>query len=448
MSLFGSLFTGVSGLAAQSRAMSVISDNVANVSTVGYKGGISNFATLVTGSHEHNTSGGGGVQQTSQLLVGKQGILQSTGSATDAAISGNGFFVVSANADGTGSPLYTRAGSFNPDVNGNLRNANGFYLQGWKLDANEQPLDINATRPVNVRDLNVTTIPTSKIKLGANLDSEQPIYTGAYASGDLAAYSTSSGTAGVKPDFKRQVQVYDSLGNARSLTVAFLRTPGASTWTVEVYADPADVEATSNPNGLLASGAVTFNGNGALASGTITPTFPAGAAAGDPIGIDWLNSSGANDSSIDLSWGTVGNTDGLTQFSGESAVSFVTKDGVGFGELNSVRIDEDGFVEASFSNGEVRRIFQLPLATFANPAALSAQSGNVFAFTRESGDPTLQATGSGGAGTIAPGALEGANVDIADEFTKMIVTQRAYSANAKVITTTDDMLNELMQIKR
>ena len=448
MSLFGSLFTGVSGLSAQSRAMSVISDNVANVSTVGYKGGISNFATLVTGGHTHNSAAGGGVQQTSQLLVGKQGILQATGSATDAAISGNGFFVVKQSPDGSGVPLYTRAGSFSPDVSGNLRNANGFFLQGWKLDANEQLININATQPVDVRDLNVTTIPTSAIKFGANLDSEQAIFTGTYASGDLAAYEASNGTSGVKPDFKRQVEVYDSLGNARSLTAAFLRTPGASTWSVEVYANPADVETSANPNGLLASGAVTFNGNGGLASGTITPTYPAGAAAGGPIGINWLDSSGANDSSIALDLGTVGGTDGLTQFSGESAVSFVTKNGVGFGELNSVRIDEDGFVEASFSNGEVRRIFQLPLATFADATGLAPESGNVFSFTRQSGDPTLQAAGKGGAGQIASGALEGANVDIADEFTKMIVTQRAYSANAKVITTTDDMLDELMRLKR
>jgi flagellar hook protein FlgE len=448
MSLFGSLFTGVSGLSAQSRSMSVISDNVANVSTVGYKGGVSNFASLVVSPNQQRAFSPGGVQQSTQFLINKQGLVQATGSATDAAIVGNGFFVVAQNPDGSGGPLYTRAGSFAPDADGYLRSANGFYLLGWKLDTSEQPMDINVTQPVNVRDLNATTVATAKLKLGANLDSEQAIHGGAYAAGDMAAYQASNGATGVAPDFKRQIQVYDSLGNARSITVAFLRTPGAATWSVELYADTADIEAASHANGLLASGTVSFNGNGSLASTAITPTFPTGAAAGAPVGIDWLNSTGSEDSSIVFDWGAIGGTDGLTQFSGESAVSFVTKDGAGYGELNAVRIDDSGFVEASFSNGEVRRIFQIPVATFANPSALQPRSGNVFTMTRESGDANLQIAGAGGAGQISPSALEAANVDLADEFTKMIVTQRAYSANAKVITTTDDMLDELMRIKR
>jgi flagellar hook protein FlgE len=448
MSLFGSLFTGVSGLAAQSRSMSVISDNVANVSTIGYKGGVSNFASLVVSPDQQRAFSPGGVQHSTRFLVDKQGLVQATGSATDAAIVGNGFFVVAQDPGGNAPPLYTRAGSFTPDADGYLRSANGFYLLGWKLDTSEQPLDINITQPVNVRDLNATTVATAQLKLGANLDSGQAIHTGAYAAGDMAEYAATDGASGTAPDFKRQIQVYDSLGNARSITVAFLRTPGAATWSVELYADTADIESSAHPDGLLGSGTVSFNGNGSIASLAITPTYPASATAGDPIGIDWLNSTNSADSSIVIDWGTIGGTDGLTQFAGESAVSFVTKDGAGFGELNAVRIDEDGFVEAAFSNGEVRRIFQIPVATFANPSALQPRSGNVFAMTRDSGDANLQIAGSGGAGQISPAALEAANVDLADEFTKMIVTQRAYSANAKVITTTDDMLDELMRIKR
>jgi flagellar hook protein FlgE len=446
MSLFGSLFTGVSGLAAQSRSMSVISNNVANVSTVGYKGGLSSFASMVVGAGESSASGG--VRQSTQFLINKQGLVQATGSGTDAAIVGDGFFAVADNAGGTGAPLYTRAGSFSPDAEGFLRSANGFYLLGWQLDANGQPLDVNVTQPVNVRDLNSTTAASTRLKLGANLDAGQEIHAGAYAAGDMTAHHATNGGSGVAPDFKRQIQIYDSLGNARSVTVAFLRTPGASTWSVELYADSADVEAGSHANGLLASGSISFNGNGSLVGASITPTYPTGAAAGDPVGIDWIGSSGSDDSSIVLDWGAMGGTDGMTQFAGESAVSFVTKDGAGYGELNSVRIDDEGFVEASFSNGEVRRIFQIPVATFANPNALQPRSGNVFAVTLDSGDANLLAAGVGRAGQISPAALEAANVDLADEFTKMIVTQRAYSANAKVITTTDDMLDELMRIKR
>ena len=299
----------------------------------------------------------GGVQQSTQFLINKQGLIQASNSSTDAAIVGNGFFAVTGQADGNGPPVYTRAGSFSPDVDGYLKSASGFYLLGWKLDLAEQPVDINVTQPINVRDLNATTVATSTLKLGANLDSGQAVYAGTYASGDMAAYQASNGASGAAPDFKRQVQIFDSLGNAHSITAAFLRTPGAATWSVELYANTADVEAGSHTDGLLGSGTVSFNGNGSLASASITPTFPAAAAAGDPIGIDWLDSSAANNSSIVFDWGGTGETDGLTQFSGESAVSFVNKDGAGFGELTSVQIDGSGFVEASFSNGEVRRIF-------------------------------------------------------------------------------------------
>lgn len=448
MSLFGTLFTGTSGLAAQSRSMAVISENVANVSTVGYKGGISNFASLVVNPSQHHLVSPGAVQQSTRFLIDKQGLLQPTGSGTDAAIVGHGFFVVSQSPEAAAPPLYSRAGSFTPDIDGYLRNANGFYLQGWQLDMREQPLDINVTQPVNVRDVYATTAATSRLKLGANLDSGQPVHAGPYAAGDMAEHRATNGTSGTEPDFKRPVQVFDSLGNQRSVTVAFLRTPGASTWSVEIYADAADLEGASHPNGLLASGSVRFHGDGSLASSMVTPVFPAGAAAGAPVGIDWLDQGGADNSSIVVDWGLIGGTDGLTQFSGESAVSLITKDGAGFGELTTVRIDEAGYVEASFSNGENRRIFQLPVATFANPTALQPRSGNVFATTRYSGGPNLQVAGSGGSGQISPAALEAASVDLADEFTKMIVTQRAYSANAKIITTADDMLEELMRIKR
>ncbi|WP_027134285.1 flagellar hook protein FlgE [Geminicoccus roseus] len=448
MSLFGSLFTGVSGMAAQSRSMAVISDNVANVSTVGYKGGVSNFASLVVSPSQQRAFSPGGVQQSTQFAITRQGQTQATGSATDAAIVGNGFFVVAENAGDTQRPLYTRAGSFDPDVDGYLRNANGFYLLGWQLDTDGQPIDVNTTQPVNVRNLNAVTVATSRLKLGANLDSGQAEHVGAYAAGDMATYHTTDGAGGVAPDFQRQIQIYDSLGNPRTVIAAFLRTPGAASWSVELYADPANLEAASHPGGLLASGTVSFNGNGGLASAAITPAFPAGAAAGDPVGIDWIDSSGATDSSLVLDLGAIGGTDGLTQFAGESAVSFVTKDGAGYGELNGVRIDAEGFVEASFSNGEVRRIYQIPIATFGNPNALDPRSGNVFSTTWASGSANLQAAGVGGAGQLSPAALESANVELADEFTKMIVTQRAYSANARVVTTTDDMLDELMRVKR
>lgn len=448
MSLFGSLFTGVSGLSAQSRSMGIISDNVANVNTTGYKGAFAQFSNLVTSTDMRNAHSPGGVTSRAQYVIGKQGILQSSSSATDAAITGAGFFVVNEAADSSGRQLYTRAGSFLPDALGNLRMPTGQYLQGWLLDENEEVVDNTRVETVNTRSVVGTTSPTTSVSLAANLDSGQEPLTGAYTAGDLATWAATSGASGMRPDFATNVMVYDSLGNARTISLAFKRNTSPGEWLVEVYADPSTVETAQHPNGLIASGSLTFNGDGTLQATAVTPVYPGTAVVGDPLGIDWLDTSGANDSSITFDWGTAGTSSGFTQFAGESAVASFTRDGTGYGQLNNVRIDEEGYVVASFTNGTSRRVYLLPVATFANPAALDPLSGNVFGSNRNSLEPNLLTPGTGGAGVITPLALEAANVDLADEFSKMIVTQRAYSANARVITTTDDMLDELIRLRR
>lgn len=448
MSLFGSLFTGVSGLSAQSRSMGIISDNVANVNTTGYKGAFAQFSNLVTSTDMRNSHSPGGVMSRAQYVIGKQGILQSSSSSTDAAITGAGFFVVNEAADSRGRQLYTRAGSFLPDALGNLRMPTGQYLQGWRLDENEAVVDNTRVETVNTRSVVGTTSPTTSVRIGANLDSGQEPLTGSYTAGDLATWAATSGASGMKPDFATNVMVYDSLGNARTLSLAFKRNTNPGEWLVEVYTDPTTVETAQHPNGLIAAGTLTFNGDGTLQSAAVTPVYPTGGGAGDPLGIDWLDTSGANDSTITFDWGTAGTSSGFTQFAGESAVAYFTRDGTGYGQLNNVRIDNDGYVVASFTNGTSRRIYLLPIATFANPAALDPLSGNVFGSNRNSLEPNLLAPGVGGAGIVTPLALEAANVDLADEFSKMIVTQRAYSANARVITTTDDMLDELIRLRR
>jgi flagellar hook protein FlgE len=447
MSLFGSLFSGVSGLTAQSQAMGMISDNVSNVNTVSYKGAAPKFSTLVTRSAAVATYSPGGARANTLYRIDHQGLLQSSNSPTDVAIDGAGFFIVNGRADGTGEQLYTRAGSFEQDFLGNLRNNAGFYLQGWALDASEQVININQLSTVNVRVINGLAAATTHVELGANLDAAQAAFAGVYAAGDMAAFNATGGVAGVQPHMVRAVQVFDPLGGAHNLQIAFLADPAANTWNVEVYADPAEVELADHPNGLLASGTVTFNGDGTLASTNVTPNYPA-AAAGAPVGINWLDASGPNDSSITLDLGTIGTADGLSQFSSDYNISYVIQNGAEVGELNGVTIDQEGFVIASFTNGATQKIYKLPIATFANPLALDPRTGNVYGQTTASGEFNLRDAGQGGAGTIAPSSLEGANVDLAEEFTKMIVTQRAYSANARVITTTDEMLDEPIRISR
>lgn len=447
MSLFGSLFSAVTGLNAQSQAMAMISDNVANVNTVSYKAAEAQFSTLVTRSASASAYSSGGAKATTLYRIDRQGLIQSTTSPTDVAIDGNGFFVVNPRPDGSGEQLYTRAGSFQQDSLGNLRNSAGFYLQGWVLDANQQIVNVNQLGTVNVRVINGIAAATTDVQIGANLDATQAAFTGAYAPGDMAAYDATGGTSGVAPHLVRAVQVFDPLGGAHNVQMAFLKDPAANTWNVEIYADPAEVETADHPNGLLATGTVTFNGDGTLASTSLTPNYPT-ATAGAPVGINWLDSSGPDDSSITFDLGTVGSAAGLSQFASDFNVAFVNQNGSAVGELNGVTVDDEGYVVATFSNGATQRIYRLPVATFANPLALDPRTGNVYAQTSGSGEFNLREAGAGGAGSIVPSSLEAANVDLADEFTKMIVTQRAYSANARVITTADQMLDELVHISR
>jgi flagellar hook protein FlgE len=447
MSLFGSLFSAVSGLNAQSQAMAMISDNVANVNTVSYKAAQAQFSTLVTRSGTSGAYSSGGAQASTVYRIDQQGLIQATTSPTDMAIDGNGFMVVNSRSDGSGEQLYTRAGSFQQDFLGNLRNNAGFYLQGWLLDANQQIVNVNQLATVNTRVINGLAAATTNVDLGANLDATQTAFAGAYTAGDMATYAATDGVSGVAPHLLRALQVFDPLGGAHNVQIAFLRDPAANTWNVELYADPAEVEAADHPDGLLATGTLVFNGDGTLASSTLTPTYPT-ATAGAPVGINWLDSSGPDDSSITFDLGTVDTADGISQFASDYNIAFVNQNGSEVGDLNGVTIDDEGFVVATFTNGATQRIYRLPLATFANPLALDPRTGNVYAQTSGSGEFNLRNAGEGGAGTIVPSALEGANVDLADEFTKMIVTQRAYSANARVITTTDQMLDELVHISR
>lgn len=325
MSLFGSLFSGVSGLTAQSRAMGMISDNVANVNTTAYKGATARFSTLVTGLSGARSYSPGGVRALTFQTVSSQGLIQGTASPTDAAISGPGFFVVSAQIAGTSEPLYTRAGAFEPDSEGNLRTPSGFYLQGWALDASEQVADANRLETVNINRISGVATATTEIGLGANLDADQADYAGTYAAGDMAA-NLAGGSGGVEPQFSRPIHVYDSLGREHDLTVSFLKQgPAASTWRVEVSAIPGEVDAATHPDGLVASGTVTFNGDGSLATNTVAPAL-SGTAPGD-IGIRWAAAQGAADSSITLGLGTPGENDGLTQFASPSNIVGVDRNG-------------------------------------------------------------------------------------------------------------------------
>ncbi|MEC9346295.1 MAG: flagellar hook protein FlgE [Pseudomonadota bacterium] len=443
MSILGAMLSGVSGLNAQSEAMSVIANNISNVNTVGYKANRAAFSSLVTQTAAASGFASGGVRAQQLQLNDVQGLLQKTGSATDLGIDGNGFFVVNeiSNPSATnGQFMFTRAGQFIPDENGNLRNAAGLFLQGWPIDAEgnitSNRTDLSVLDTVNIHNLSGSAEATTTIDLRANLQSTQTVNAniGTYVAGAMAS-------GAFEPDFEVSLQIFDSQGGARNLSFGFLKSAG-NQWLTEAYVAPAgDVDPAAHPNGLIASGLTAFNADG---------TFDlAGSTAGlRDLNIQWAGALGLADSQIAVDLGSQGLSDGLTQFSGASQIVSSSVNGAVFGSLSGVEIGENGVVTALFDNGTRQDIYKIPVAVFPNPNGLGAQSGNAFIANGSSGNFTLNEAGTGAAGFVTPSAVETSTVDLAQEFTDMIQTQRAFSANGRIITTADEMLDELVRLKR
>lgn len=463
MSLYGALLSGVSGLRAQSQSLGTISDNISNVNTIGYKRSVAQFSTLVTGASSSSTYYPGGVRASPRAMVDQQGVLQTSTRATDVAILGNGFFVVKSADNASGETLYTRSGSFAEDNQGRLVNAAGYFLQGWALDQQGNIIDVNTIQTVSVSTLNGVAVDTTSVEIGANLNSDQADSTmvkadfevdptaGAPTEAELLAAGTTTA------HFSRQIAVFDALGTKHNLTISFHKLDSSvnpNSWGFAISAeDPTEIVSPAGvTGGLIAYGHMTFNGDGSLNDVHFeNVTAPGTDDDTQTLAITWAN--GATPSSIAFDFGTqgppgVGRTDGITQFASANNIAFVNQDGAEVGLRTGVSIDADGYVIASFSNGATQKIWKLPVATFANPARLEARNGNAYAQTELSGEFNLREANTGGAGRIEPGALEGSNVDLSEEFTAMIVTQRAYSASAKTITTADEMLDELLRIKR
>ena len=446
MSINSALLAGVSGLVANSTALSSISDNIANANTVGYKQTETDFQDVVTASAVRGRYNAGGVLGVTRQLVSQQGDLQQTSSATDLAVSGQGLFVVTQKPDDllpTDERDFTRAGSFTPDSAGYLKNTAGYYLQGWVADANgniaTDPSDLTKLQSINVSSFGGAAQATTKVSVNANLDAATDVSAAAatYTPGDL-----SSGA--VTPDYKLQVPVSDSQGGQRTLQVSFLKT-GANTWQAEIAAVPAtDV---NTADGLIASGTVAFTTDGKLdpANTTLPSTLSFG-ASGSGASPAWADGLGISAQTIGLDLDTA--PGGLTQQQAKNVVQSITTNGTSFGNLGGISIDANGFVTAQYDNGVTRQIAQVALATFPDADGLQSSSGDVYKVSLDSGTYNLKTPGTGGAGTLSPSTLEASTVDLSAEFSDLIITQRAYSASSKIITTSDEMLQELIDIKR
>ncbi|RYG59884.1 MAG: flagellar hook protein FlgE [Alphaproteobacteria bacterium] len=555
MSLFGAMTASVSGIGAQGQAISVISDNLANTNTIGYKASRTLFSQMVTNSGASGTLyNSGGVGTAVQRAQMTQGSFITSTSKTDLAISGNGFFrVADAKINTTATTQYfTRAGSFAEDKEGYLVNPDGFYLQGWRVNPTSGAIE-NIQDPVAIelQSVGVSAKQTMNFAIKANLNNTESI-SGIYGAGE--ALNTSLQKTLDDPtlsDYVADVRVYDAQGGARDMTIQFTKR-SANTWDWQLVASATDIQAgtgTLSADGdriRVGGGTLEFNTNGGSlksATGTGVNVQWANGVDASPLTMDFgqytggkamdaatstglgrangvinvsvekpSGSAGALTDATDyeIEYGpaagqitlngetqtinlpstgnqeiyfsnsgvrltvdsdfmdpipTIGDTvatlrtlttlaledgigtDGLTQLAAAYNTSGVVQDGFGAGTLASISIDADGFVNGSFTNGEVKKLYKVALAAFQNPSGLEVVSGSLLRSTDASGQALLKEPGIGGTGRIVSGSLEGSTTDIAGEFSNMIVAQRAFQASSKVITTVDQMLNELLQLR-
>lgn len=447
MSITGAMQTAISGMNGQSAAIGFISDNVANASTVGYKKVESRFQTLVTqSSAQANMHSSGGVLNQPFFANNAPGPITQVSSTTSIAISGNGFIPVSKQTGvdpSTGLPIfeatnyYTRVGDFTQNSEGFLVNSSGYYLQGWSVDPVTGEVDTSSTTEVRVSNLLDAPVATNLVEYSANLPSNVRD-----ANDNLPATLPAS-----------SIQIFDGLGNARTLNLTWTRT-GESVWQLMVNAPdstPANFgPVTVNFGGLLDDG-VTDTPDGTISAitsgGGLTATLNSAIGANAALAFNLDFGNGPQAVSLDL--GSYGNNAGTTQYAGDKlSLNGFEQNGVPQGNFKSLAIDEQGFVSVTFDNGNVKTFYQIPIARFNDPTELDRVNGNAFVATPRSGSPILAEAGSSGVGDFVSSAVEGSNVDIAEEFSKLIVAQRAYSANARLITTADELLQETINLRR
>jgi flagellar hook protein FlgE len=428
MSINSAMQNGVSGLKANMTAVVNVSSNIANANTDGYRRSFAQMVSSTVGSTVSASAPPGGVRAVQASEIDSDGQLRSTSNANDLAISGAGFFVVSKNPNDPSLSNYmlTRAGSFRPDENGDLRNAAGFYLSGFPLrhkreSAGHRPEFLQ--RPVD-HQCRVADRP-GRGDLGngdhGNLPSQQ------------------TGAAAGAP-FVSSASVFDPLGATQRLQFSWAPQATQNEWQLSI-ADEGGAP--------LGSVTVTFSDTGA------TPGAPAAYT-----GLTGLTSAGATPDDglfdvdigagqiVTLDFGSVGSYGGLTQFAGDYSPLDVVANGSSSGTLTRTEVTDNGDVFGVFDNGMRRPIFSIPLAMVPNPNGLIETNGNSYSLSSESGPLELSTASAGPTGTITSGALETSNVDIAEELTDLIQIQRAYSSNAKVVTTADEILDETMRIKR
>jgi len=487
MSLSSSLFSGISGLNTLGNAMTVIGDNIANVNTVGFKASRVTFQDVLSQSVA-TTAGTAQVGRGTSLAdissSFAQGSFESTDSTTDLAIGGEGFFVVR-DPNNEENEYYSRAGEFRFDKDGNFVNPSGYIVRGWALS--EDGEDEGSITDIVLQSFTSSPRETDNITVITNLDSDAEDKA---QGSDTALSENWAGNASTPIDenhyqYQTTLKAYDSLGSTHDITLYYDKGDSASTWEYIVTCNPGEDKRdifdldTDAGHGMLGRGTLQFN----TSSGSISEvTFSrfignSGTTAGDPNDLTDANCWDAQSTATDLtdgyftsaplfiSDGTPMNVklnfgshyDGsswtkdslsTTQYSSASTTTFQSANGYGAGDLQSVTVATDGVITGQYSNGQVIPLYRVALAKFQNEQGLYKEGENLFRETRLSGDPTTSKPGTNGLGSLSPNSLEQSNVDLANEFVKMITTQRGYQANSKIITVTDQMLAELINLKR
>lgn len=405
----------LSGLSASQEALNIISNNLANLNTTGYKDQTANFQSLFYQNLGSDGAGdpiqvGAGTQVGSVSTDFTNGGVNNTGVPSDVAITGNGFFITQ---QANGTVEYTRAGDFSVNSSGQLVATDGSTVMGYPA-VNGVVNQSGSLVPIQVGQSAISPpAATTTMEQQTNLDASSPVGT---------EYST-------------PLTVYDSLGESHVLTFNYTNT-GPGTWNYQITLPAADTGGTGAPT-VIASGTLTFDSNGNL-------TNPTGSING--IKITGLADGAAN---MNLTWNLTGSNGSslLTQVASPSATTSTNQNGYGSGVLQSYTVESDGTVQGQFSNGQVQALGQIALANFPNADGLQLTGSSNYAPTLASGAAVIGAPNSGGLGTLTGGALEASNVDISTEFTNLIVTQRGFEANARVITTLDTVTNDTINLQ-
>lgn len=430
-SIVNGLFSARSGISSHGTAISVIGDNISNASTIGYKNAVSQFADLVAGGQAAGRIVGSGSTISAIDSVFQQGTLEFTSRPLDLAVDGNGFFVVAKDEQ----RFYSRAGNFKVDTAGYIVTQEGLAVLGFPSDGT------GALQPLNTNTVSQTSVETTQVQIAGNLNASAATVDVDTILTTPPVPAAGSGSTATTPTFRdindvaqftTVVNVFDTLGAKHEVNVFFFHDTTANTWQARAYVNSEDVTAGGTPQGyprqVGAPVTLTFGSDGKLTgNASLTATLPwaGGANATQSVTFDFSN---------------------FSQYSAGSNVLSITQDGQGVGSVTSLSIGKDGQISALLDNGQSAIIGTIALVNFANPEGLTRIGNNLLQQSNTSGEPVVGEPQAGTFGSVQSGSLELSTVDIANEFVKLITMQRGFQANSRIITTINQLLNDIIQL--